>query len=372
MKIGILTLPLHSNYGGIIQAYALKATLENMGHEVIFIEHVNYPPQLPINIKYLIYIKRCIFKYILKKDIIVRLDKHNMDIFRFRMKEILPFINKYIQHDIRYTKDINFSQLNAVVVGSDQVWRTAYANPIEKYFLNFLDGNNHIKKIAYAASFGIENWDFTPQQTTECARLAKQFNLITVREDSGVNLCKEYLGVSAEQVLDPTMLLEMEDYVKIIKAENTPKSEGNLFAYMLDDSPQKQEFVEKIATKKGLTAFSIMPKEGQTDITPTYPGVHKWLRSFMDAEFVVTDSFHGCVFSIIFNKPFIAIGNKGRGQARFDSLLKLFELENRLIDISQLNTESAIKDIDWTKVNSIRQMMKKKSISLINGPLTQL
>lgn len=372
MKIGILTLPLDYNFGGIVQAYALKRVLEQLGHEAFFIEHIKYPQRLPIKIRYLIYIKRSILRFVFRKNVIIRYDKYCQDFYFHRIKGTFPFITKYIQHDILNIKGINFSQMNAVVVGSDQVWRTAYARPIEKFFLNFLDGNNHIRKIAYAASFGIQNWDFTPQQTTECARLAKQFDLITVREDSGVNLCKKYLGVSAEQVLDPTMLLEMEDYVKIIKAENAPESEGNLFAYMLDDSPQKQEFVEKIATKKGLKAFSIMPQEGQTDITPTYPGVHKWLHSFMDAEFVVTDSFHGCVFSIIFNKPFIAIGNKERGQARFDSLLKLFELENRLIDISQLNARPTIQDIDWNKVNSIRQRMKEKSISLINTFLPQL
>lgn len=371
MRIGILTLPLNHNYGGIVQAYALKNTLEKLGHTITFIEHIKYPPLLPLRIRYLVYIKRWIFKYLFNKKIIVRYDKYCRDIFITKTRKVLPFINKYIQHDIFSIKDINLSQFYAVIVGSDQVWRPEYAIHIENFFLNFIE-DNRIKKIAYAASFGVNSWDFTPQQTTECARLAKQFNLITVREDSGVYLCKKYLGVAAEQVLDPTMLLEMEDYIKIIQTENAPKSEGNLFAYMLDDSTQKQEFVENIATKKGLTAFSIMPQEGQNNITPTYPGVHKWLRSFMDAEFVVTDSFHGCVFSIIFNKPFIAIGNKERGQARFNSLLKLFKLENRLIDISQLNTEPTIKDIDWTKVNSIRQMMKEKSISLIKGSLTQL
>lgn len=370
MKIGIFTLPLHTNYGGIIQAYALKSVLERLGHEIFFLEHINLPQQLPITIRYFVYFKRYIIKHVLKKKIIVCYDKNAQNIYKYNMKGTLPFINKYIQNNILNIRNINFSQVDAVIVGSDQVWRTAYASPIEKFFLNFLDGNNHIKKIAYAASFGIENWDFTPQQTTECARLAKQFDLITVREDSGVNLCKEYLGVSAEQVLDPTMLLEMEDYVKIIKAENAPKSEGNLFAYMLDDSPQKQAFVENIATKKGLTAFSIMPQVEQNNTTLAYPSVHKWLRSFMDAEFVVTDSFHGCVFSIIFNKPFIAIGNKDRGQARFKSLLKLFNLQNRLVDITQLSTLPHMYDIDWEKINIIKNQMKKESIELLTSKLT--
>ena len=372
MKIGILTLPLHSNYGGIIQAYALKTTLEKLGHEIYFFEHIAYPQRPHIKFRYLIYFKRSILKYLFRQNIIVCYDKYCQHFNAQKLKHTLPFIKRYIQQNYHTINSINFSQIDAVVVGSDQVWRTIYAKPIQKYFLDFIKDNKDIKKIAYAASFGTDKWDFTPQQTTECARLAKQFDLITVREDSGVNLCKKYLGVAAEQVLDPTMLLEMDDYIKIIQTENAPKSEGNLFAYMLDDSPQKQEFVENIATKKGLTAFSIIPQEGQNNVAPVYPSVQKWLRSFLDAEFVVTDSFHGCVFSIIFNKPFIAIGNKERGQARFDSLLKLFKLENRQIDISQLNTAPIIKDIDWTKVNSIRQMMKEKSISLIKGSLTQL
>lgn len=370
MKIGILTLPLHSNYGGIIQAYALKRVLEKLGHEIFFFEHIAYPQRPHMKFRNLIYFKRFILKYFFRQNIIVRYDRYCQLFNAQKLKQTLPFIEMYIQKNYYTIDNINSYLIDAFIVGSDQVWRTNYAKPIQKYFLNFIKDKKDIKKIAYAASFGTDKWEFSPQQTEECARLAKKFDLITVREDSGVNLCKQYLGVSAEQVLDPTMLLGIEDYVKIIKAENTLKSKGNLFAYILNNTSQKQEFIKNMAIKKELKAFSIIPEEAQNIIAQPYPGIHIWLRAFMDAEFIVTDSFHGCVFSIIFNKPFIAIGNKERGQARFDSLLKLFDLENRLIDLSQLNAEPVTQDIDWNKVNSIRQMLREKSISLINRTLT--
>lgn len=371
MKIGILTLPLHSNYGGIIQAYALKTVLERLGHETFFIEHINLPRQLPLTIRYFVYLKRYIIKHILKKKIIVRYDKYAQNIYKYNMKGTLPFINKYIQNSILNIRNINFSQIDAVIVGSDQVWRTAYASPIEKFFFNFLgEVHSNIKKIAYAASFGTDNWEYTPQQTERCAKLAKQFDLITVREDSGIKLCKKYLGVNAWLVLDPTLLLEKEDYVRIIIAENTPKFNGNLFAYILDDSSQKREFVKNIATQQELKPFSIIPTNKEIKDGKLFPCVSLWLRAFQDADFVVTDSFHGCIFSIIFNKPFIAIGNKDRGQARFVSLLKLFELQNRFVDITRLSTLPHMNAIDWGKVNTIKNQMKKKSIELLTSRLT--
>lgn len=369
MKIGILTLPLNTNYGGIVQAYALKRTLENMGHEAIMIDHVFKPKLLPLKVRYLIYFKRSILKYIFRKRIIVRYDKYCQEIYNYKRKEIIPFIDKYISKSEFNVGSTNTSHLDAIIVGSDQVWRPAYANPIKKYFLYFVNNNDKIRKIAYAASFGTDIWEFTPQQTEECAQLVKSFDLITVREDSAIVLCREHFGVNAEHVLDPTMLLDKEDYIKIAETDNAPVSSGNLFAYILDDTIEKQNYVSDIGNKSGLVPFSIMPTDKQLEQGESYPAVSVWLRAFMDAQFVVTDSFHGCVFSIIFNKPFIAIGNADRGKARFDSLFRLFRLENRLVTLSNLSMEPLYQMINWNEVNAIREQMKEKSFSLLNKNL---
>lgn len=148
-----------------------------------------------------------------------------------------------------------------------------------------------------------------------------------MRESSGVQLCQEYFDTKAVQVLDPTLLLSADDYRALIKRGKTQPSNGNLLVYMIDRTKEKEAFVERIAQEEGLTPFW-MSCETDDETLPLEQRikmpVEQWLRSFDDAEFVLTDSFHGCVFSIIFRKQFLAIGNKERGLSRFQSLLTLF------------------------------------------------
>jgi len=96
-----------------------------------------------------------------------------------------------------------------------------------------------------------------------------------------------------------------------------------------------------------------------------FPPVEEWIRGFIDAEFVVTDSFHGTVFSILFNKPFVSIGNKGRGLSRFTSLLKMFKLENRLIFNSEYCNLDNLNSIDWERTNSILRDKREKSLRFL-------
>lgn len=366
MKIGILTLPFNSNYGGILQAYALQTSLERLGHDVVVLEHeVSTPKRLKVKIRYLVYLKRFILKFLFGKNIIVKEDKLNREKYLNNLSEINRFIASYIK---LVGFDVNNPykfQLDAIVVGSDQVWRPCYANPIYKYFLDFISEDKSIRKIAYAASFGTDKWEFTSEETDRCSELVKNFDCITVREDSGVGLCEKYFGVQATHVLDPTMLLDKEDYIKIVETAKVPKFRGNLFAYILDENPEKNNYVSLVSNKLGLLKYGISSIDNYKEQDIPFPSVLVWLRAFMDAEFVVTDSFHGCVFSIIFNKPFIAIGNECRGMSRFNSLLKLFQLENRLIYSLKLSNEPIVNDIDWKKVNQIKEEMKDRSMSII-------
>lgn len=351
MKIGVLTLPLNINYGGILQAYAMLTVLKKLGHK----------PYLIVDKSNKGFIQSFIYKLAFYLNTYIK--RNN----KFFMQK---FIVKYISTiALDFDKINKINGVNTIIVGSDQVWRTIYAKPIEKYFLDFLENNSEIKKIAYAASFGVDNWDYTPQQTTNCARLAKQFDSISVREDSGIDLCRKYLGVTAVQVLDPTMLLDKEDYLQIVETEQIPKSKGNLFTYILDENNQKQDYIQKVASKLGLTPFSVLPTDAEINDGKKFLGIPVWLRAFEDAEFVVTDSFHGCVFSIIFNKPFIAIKNKDRGLDRFLSLFRLFNLEDRLIDLQEPSLDCLQYNIDWNKVNITRETMKKKSMAFLSKSL---
>lgn len=379
MKIGILTQPLQANYGGLLQNYALQQTLIRAGHEVETIDW-GRPKSLRAEL------------YRMKLQFLATWFQSQYPEVRYQpsKKELATiwrntnhFINAYLNHTVpmhslnEFRHQADIGKYDAFVVGSDQCWRPCYNSFLSSMFLEFANDMD-VKRISYAASFGTDKWEFSPQQTAVCASLAQKFDLVTVREDSGVTLCKDYLGVDAVHVLDPTMLLSKEDYIQIIEKEQEPKSDGTLFNYILDPDAKKSTFIDKVAQENGLKVFQVLPKcqaETRTrkDVKSriddcVFPGVSTWLRAFMDAEKTVVDSFHGMVFSIIFNKPFWVIGNAHRGISRFTSLLKVFHLENRLLDASGLDDVDLSQSIDWESVNEIlKEKQKECKLLLLNS-----
>ena len=376
MKIGIITQPLHANYGGLLQNYALQQVLKQMGYEVWTIDWESGSGLHEALFRMKIRILHALLPSRYPKLMYKPNDKERAIIQR----NTNHFINTYINHtEAIHSYDGFVSQAakgkyDAYVVGSDQCWRPCYNAFLSSMFFDFVQ-DKQVKRIAYAASFGTDKWEFTPQQTAVCAPLAKKLDLVTVREDSGVKLCKEYLDVDAVHVLDPTMLLTKEDYIQLIEKEKEPESNGSLFNYILDPDTKKSAFIQKVAKAKGLKAFQVLPKcqtETRTKEDIKYriedcvfPGVTTWLRAFMDADMTIVDSFHGMVFSIIFNKPFWAIGNASRGMSRFTSLLKMFHLEDRLLDADHLDDVDFSKPIDWTKVNGILEENRRECKSML-------
>lgn len=374
MKIGIITQPLATNYGGLLQNYALQESLRRLGHTPITINQ--YWPLIPKK-KYLIKSAKNIVKRIIGRKYTPLVYIKDNDIKTISVNTD-KFINNYLTCTKRvsrladYRKVIAEENLEAIIVGSDQVWRPIYCRNIERSYLNFAEGFR-IKRIAYAASFGVDEWEYSNEQTQTCKELVKKFEAVSVREEGGIKLCQDFLDINAKLVLDPTMLLDKEDYIKLVDISEIPQSNGNLFTYILDMTEEKQAYIDKVAQKTCLTPFSSMPAKGKeyikTDIEQcVYPPVEQWLRAFMDAKFVVCDSFHGAVFSIIFNKPFIIIGNKERGMSRFHSLTKLFSLEERLISDFD-NIEIIEKHIDWGSINEKREQMKTLSFNFIKEGL---
>lgn len=370
MKIAILTLPLHTNYGGILQAYALQTVLERMGNEVIVLGKNNHA-QLPLWKMPLSYSKRILKKYVLgKKDSRVFHEQWYNKTYPIISQNTQKFIDKYI-HYLTPTSlnSINPKDFDAIVVGSDQIWRPKYYSKIENAYLEFAE-NWDIKRIAYAASFGTDKWEYSLSQTEKCKGLVQKFNAVSVRESAAVNLCKEHFGINALHVLDPTMLLDKNDYINLFEAAKTPKSPGNLLVYILDKTTEKTELVNKIAKEKGLLPFRVnsLVENHNTPLEKRIqPPIEQWLRGFYDADFVVTDSFHACVFSIIFGKPFIAYGNASRGLSRFNSLLKMFSLEDRLTIDSNIRQ---LQDIDWNVIEKKLNHLRIESFNFLKDNLT--
>jgi len=382
MKIGILTQPLHTNYGGLLQAYALQTTLKRLGHDPLILDR-NYSQPSCLK-RCLGPVKRCAIKYVM--------GKRDIEIFPFRpslaqMDTISKETSKFVQKNINKTEKLYSTnelkrqaethQFDAYVVGSDQVWRLTSSPCITNYFLDFVEGGASVKRIAYAASFGVDYWHFDEKTTRQCSRLAKQFDAISVREDSGVELCRKHLGVDAVHVLDPTMLLAPDDYRALLQVEDEPESPGDLMTYILDPSEEKTAVIQRIASALGVKPFTVMPLHRLNVATQNsiedcvYPPVTRWLRGYVDAKFVVTDSFHGCVFALLFNIPFIVIGNERRGMTRFVSLLQQFNLRSRLVDLLNKSPEKIVSEpINYDFVNLKIASLKEYSLGILKNNLS--
>lgn len=365
MRIGILTLPLHTNYGGILQAYALQTVLERMGHDVVEVE-LERKRNIPIWKFPLSIIKRVLLKYICRRNNqIIFFERH----IRYCSSYVSDFIQKYInQLRVKKLSDCK-GVFDAMICGSDQIWRYKYypffENDAANVFFKFL-GNDKCKRIAYAASFGAEKWEYPEAETKECSKYAQLFQSISVRESSGVGLCNRYLGVNAQHVLDPTMLLCRDGYVGLIKQSDVDKCEGEMFCYILDAEETKSEIIQQLSKQMSLTPFYMSGDlNGQVQ-----PPVEAWLRAFQDSKFVVTDSFHACVFSILFHKQFVVIGNKERGMARINSLLSLFGLEDRLINEKNISI-TTIGMIDYEEIDKRLECLRERSFNFLYSSLKE-
>lgn len=373
MKIAIISLPLHTNYGGIIQAYALQTVLQKMGHEIIVIDKDRIirrtkKKQFISLIKF--YVKRILKKEktTYKSDAIKNYET------KIKEQHTRNFINKNLNIFTIKNIERDFpTNIDTIIVGSDQVWRRVYysnSRAIENAFLKFKE-HTELKRISYAASFGIDEWDYSIEETKECARLLKKFDAVSVRELSAINLCKEKLGYNnAHLVLDPTLLLQKEDYLDLVQKANVHKSNGNLMYYVLHNTLEKQQFVEKIAKERGLQIFqpNAIKNEQLPLSSQIQPPIENWIQGFNDAEFIFTDSFHACVFSIIFKRPFIVFGKELNGLTRINSLLDLFSLSDHLL----IKKEDYNPNLSYNITNDIYdkiELLKSKSMDFLKMAL---
>lgn len=374
MKVGILTLPLHVNYGGILQAYALTAVLKEMGHEAVVINKPQYRYISPY-LKYFIYAWRLFQKFILRKPNIFVFKENYFNKLQQSYEHTRVHTSRFINDNVPTKTIKRFAELerndfDAIVVGSDQIWRPMFIDDplcakVEDAFLGFARMWK-IKRVAYAASFGVEKWEYTPEQTLSIQPLAKLFDAISVRESSGVKLCQDHLGVMAQHVLDPTLLLTAADYDRFAVKGEFPQ--GKLLYYILDVNEKKQALVNRIVS---LLPYEICNAQATND-TNVQPPVENWLKAFRESEFVVTDSFHACVFSILYHKPFVVLGNEHRGNDRICSLLQMFHLEHRIVQGEQTDIEKIVSEpIDYTEVDCILDEKRDEAMAFLKRSISR-
>lgn len=377
MKIGILTLALETNYGGILQAFALQKVLQDMGHEAYTIDRHNRRAYKSLKANILGFTKRNIQRYLKHQNVPVCWNPFISD---DDYKIISSNTRDFVARNMNMTRECWSDELaeidseykfDAYVVGSDQVWLPAY---YPTSFLSFVKRPNVIKVI-YAASCGRKSFLDVEGAKENVAAYAKEFSGISVREDTLVHHTAKYLGVTPAHVLDPTLLLSPDDYLKA--SIDNVGTEPVVFSYILDMNNEKSELARAISKNLSLPLVegnTTCPyvKSKKTDVAKCiFPPVDNWIRNLQRAEFVVTDSFHGTVFAILFNKQFVTIGNENRGIDRFRSLLQRFGLKDRLItDIGTIDVETITNAVvDYQSVLSNLEKERKSSLSFLQKAL---
>lgn len=370
MKIGILTHPLDYNYGCLLQAFALQKTIKSMGHEVVTIDRFS-DPRVAFFSQFKNWMKRIAAHYIKGKNVRICWNPNlTMDMKRTLFSQTQKFVDRNITNTgIVFPSDLERIdkeyQFDAYVVGSDQVWLPNFSL---NCFLDFVHRDN-VKRIFYAASTGSTSFADIPSIAMKCKNLSRKFSGISVREDSLLPVVKKALGREAIQVLDPTLLLDAKDYLAAC-VENEDDS-PIIFTYILDKTYDKQVLVGKVQKELQLpiVAGSVekdYERGKNMDINKCiYPSVDHWILNMARAKFVVTDSFHGTCMAITFRKPFVVVGNKARGLNRFLSVLRLFNLENRLITDSTQFSSSFFSQLNNDSISELLEKKRKEAIEYI-------
>ncbi|MFH4484123.1 polysaccharide pyruvyl transferase family protein [Vibrio diabolicus] len=346
MKIAIFSLPLTWNYGGILQQYALQKYLERQGHEVHIItvrkDRKSTARNMLVSVKWA-------FVSFLAKISLFGFTKL-IDVERFKSSH-LNNVSKLFFSREDVEKFLNSNDFDLLVVGSDQIWNRSATQSLDVSFLNY---KVEAKKVSYAASFAKSDIDYTSEELEFARACLKKFEGISVREASGIDILNEYFDSEGEHLLDPTLLLESVDYPV---ANNVETKQEYVFSYILDKTAGKNDFKRKICKRLGLPEEDFVESKG-------YRGVETWLTDIKNSSFVVTDSFHGMCFSILYRKNFIVVGNRERGLDRFHSLLGLLNLGERLIypeDLPSVDLDELVSNIDWESV--YMRLMEERSKS---------
>jgi hypothetical protein len=353
-KIGTLNLHFsNENYGAVLQAYALQTYLKNHGYEATIINFLNFPrtPHLII---------------------ITIIKSISQNPFRrFRKKWLYPITKPFF-----WSFQINYKKFDfdTYITGSDQVWRRASSmiiSPPTVYYLPFVP--KHLKRIAYAVSFGIDEWGLKDAYTEKISQEVNKFDAVSVRELSGLEICREVFGLrDVIHTLDPVLLAGRSYFDKIInKAENTQNNE--IVYYKLDPDKDFNSMIEYLCLELQAPVKNIYYSFYKNILRwkiKKYYEVSDWLAGIRDARFVVTDSYHCVCFCILFEKQFICVPNQNRGVTRIVSLLNILGLSERLYaSLDEIKNNSAWKSsIDYSKVRGALDLEREKSSSfLINA-----
>ena len=354
MKISVITIHRVYNFGSVLQAFATQKIFESKGCEVEVIDYIS-------SIR-------------TAKHLILG-DKGISPIYRIGrtmsiiLKELTigRFIKKRINLSCRYITendlDSNPPKADIYITGSDQTWNSQYNEGLDRgYFLDFID--NNADRVAFVSSFGKTKLEDYEVEATK--QYLSRYRLISVREDSAVSILEE-MNIPAVQLIDPTLQIRKKDWVSIA-SKRLIKQKYLILMLLYQEDNNATDYARKIADEKGLRLVKIsweLRKDPRIDKLMTHRTPEDFLSLFYYADFVVTNSFHGLAFSINLEKPFIVIP-RNEYNSRIESLLKLCNLQNRMVCTEKQALDASKRDIDYKSVRGVLEVERKRADKFVN------
>lgn len=355
MRICILTYPLNNNFGNLLQAWALMTHLSKKGNAVDVVYRKNRQSPFAYQLDKLKYhIRKLIGLNAFLNKSPQQEKSYSANTFRF-IDETIKAKALYSStrlHDVLGVYDL-------IVLGSDQIWRPRFLNNLYKdYFLAGYRKPESQQVVTYAASLGTDKWEFSEEQESIVGKSIINFDKVSVREKSSVELLKSKLGVDSCVNIDPTLLLDSDDYDTLLDSDDYDRiCDCDMFCYILDMTSEMRQNIEDFARHNNLMV-KFINDYSHTENGNIYPDVRTWLSGIKNSRYVLTNSFHGSAFSIIYGRPFLVMENEMRGNTRISSLLKQFGISCNLITINDLVTRTEMPCFDFSKINEIRKKLK--------------
>lgn len=347
MKVGISTIIDYDNYGNRLQNYASQQVINSLGIDVETLPKVRYAT-------YRSKVKRLIMK-LFQKDVPMRQNQY------LRIKKFEIFTDKYINMNTKYVTDykalkrfFNHNQYDFIITGSDQVWN--YFRP--NLAIDFLQFVPKEKRISYAASFGVS--EIPKKYKEKYTRYLNDMNYLSIREHAGQKIIKDLTGRDCEVLIDPTMMLDKDAWLQVASKPKCTPNKNYLLTYVLGNQTEEfKSFVHQLAKEKGLEVLNLLNPYDR-DIHCVDPGEFVYLINH--AEVMITDSFHGAVFSILMETPFVIFERQDKGasmNSRIDTLVSTFKMESRLS--SHIKTIEDVYNIDFSHIDEILKYERDKA-----------
>lgn len=386
MRIGIVTYWSSSdNYGQQLQCFALQKYLIGLGHDAYLIKymptsHIPLWRRIARSVKY----RLLVSSEQKEKDRNTKLISERNKLLNCR-RGFKEFRDKYIKSTeivYRNIKELrnNPPAADIYICGSDQVWNNSLKDPdTAGWFLDF--GKPTVKRVSYAASIGR---DIDSSEINRFTKYLKNFNAISVREQKAYTLCHQ-LGFDKSIIaIDPTLLLNSSAYDSIEIDSNGTDVAGKpyVFIYTLNIRTAEEIYwddFQKIIAKDGLQIRSVS-SSGYLPARELLPGVQneqatipEWLSSIKHSEYVITTSFHGVVFCLLYHKPFYAVllnNEYSKGNDRIISLLEFLHLSNLIVSNSESLKQINFENIDWIDIDAMIALLRQKSTHFIDDTLS--